>query len=183
MKKTFMMAIMFILPALISAGPVSRGNVVVSYDSLVEALSGYHEIPGADYWARLEPESTKANLTRMADDPAVFTLVRARALRALVYYADDQVAQLLTRKATQDPLAYMRSSACEAYMLMDKTKATPLLSTALDDKDVMVRLTAARALRMVGTPEAKMALERRLGSEKNNTARFVINRSLELMER
>ncbi len=156
-------------------------NVVVSYEDLISSLSGYHEAPDADYWNRLEPGSTKANLLRIVNDEHVLTIVRARALTALTYYEGEDALNAIKRTATDNPSAFMRSAAYEALSTSRTKMLAPLIARGLDDGDVMVRLSAVRSLRKIGTDEAMRALEKRLGTENNSTARSVISKTLNQM--
>ncbi len=181
MKKTCIAALAALTLMLPAAAPAQ--DIVVSYDNLVSALSGYHGIPGADYWGRLDPDLTRAALIRMAGDPKVFTPMRARALRALTYFANDEVSDFLYAKAKNDSVAYMRSSAYEALAIANGAEAASILEEGLNDRDVIVRLIAARTLGVIKTPVAVKALERRLATEKNATARSVISKTLERIRR
>lgn len=176
------LAAVFIFFALALAGVAGAGGLVISYDSLVSALSGYHEMPGEEYWDGLEPEATRDMLMKMVDDQEVFTPIRARAMRALVYYSNGDVDRFLASRTGGQTTPYLRSSAYEALAVMKGPAATPDLARGLDDVDIMVRLTAVRNLRILGTPEARRALEMRLSDEKNPTARYVIQKSLEQMD-
>ncbi len=158
------------------------GGVIVSYENLQSVLSGYHGMPEADYWNRLDPVSTRESLMRMANDPKVFTIVRARALQAMAYYSNDDVTELLDRKAKGDKVAYIRSAALQALATAKGDQAVNALGEALKDDDVMVRLTAIRSLQAINAPEARNMLMRSLETEKNKTARHVMNRALKQME-
>ena len=164
------------------SGPALAQDVVVDHDNMVSVLSGYHGMPGADYWARLEPEQALETLMNIANDPAVFTVVRARALSALTHFKNEAVTNLLVDKARNDKVAYMRSAAYEAIAKAEGPAATASLAEALKDTDVMVRLTAVRSLRKIGTPEAKAALRTGIEIEKNPTARSVMTSTLEQMK-
>lgn len=176
------LAAVFTLFSLALSGAAGAGGLVISYDSLVSALSGYHEMPGEEYWDRLEPEGTRDMLMKMVDDQEVFTPVRARAMRALVYYSNGEVNRFLADRTGGQTTPYLRSSAYEALAVMKGPAAAPDLARGLEDGDIMVRLTAVRNLRKLATPEARKALEMRLGDERNPTARYVIEKSLEQMD-
>lgn len=175
------LASVFVVFSLAASGAAGAGGLVISYDSLVSALSGYHEMPDADYWARLEPAATRDMLMKMVDDQDVFTPVRARAMRALVYYSNGEVDRFLAARTGGETTPYLRSSAYEALAVMKGPDAAADLRRGLADSDIMVRLTAVRNLRKLGTAEARKALELRLSDERNPTARYVIEKSLEQM--
>lgn len=163
-----------------SYGTAFAQEVHVTYEDLKSVLSGYHSMPEADYWERLDHESTKQNLLRLSVDESVVTVIRARAIIALTHFMDEDVFARIVKRATEDPKAYIRSSAVEAIARSRAgKKAMKHLGDALSDNDVMVRLTSMRALRKAGTPEALGMLRKRLESESNRTARSVIEKSLE----
>lgn len=169
-------AIMFMNPSVSQAD-----GVIVEYDNLIAVLSGYHEMPEADYWAGLEPESTRASLIKIANDLNVFTVIRARALYALTYFNNDEVSRFIRDKAKSDSIPYMRSSAFGALARSDGEKALDVFSDGLNDKEVMVRLSAARSLRRVGGDRARAILERAASTEKNSTAKSVFDKNLKAM--
>ncbi|VAX22962.1 hypothetical protein MNBD_NITROSPINAE01-791 [hydrothermal vent metagenome] len=176
------LAVLVITIVLFAPAQSFAQNVVVSYEDLISSLSGYHETPDADYWNRLEPGSTKASLLRMVNDERVLTIVRARALTALAYYGSEDAINAIKTTATNNPSAFMRSAAYEALSMSRTKMAAPLIARGLDDADVMVRLSAVRSLRKIGTDEAVRALEKRLGAENNSTARSVISKTLKQMQ-
>ncbi|MGK7346302.1 MAG: HEAT repeat domain-containing protein [Candidatus Nitrospinota bacterium M3_3B_026] len=177
MKKT--LAAAFAATLLMISGPAFAQGAVVSYEDLVSVLSGYHGAPDREYWAGLEPETARENLLRMIDDPEVFTVVRARAMTALTYFDGAEVERLLEGKMKTEKNPYLRASACEALVRAKGQRALQDLSEALSDEDVMVRLTAVRSLRKLGGPKAREIIREKMDSEKNDTARKVMMKTLE----
>jgi len=178
MKKIFAAALISLS---LAAAAAQAQDVVVSQENLTSVLSGYHGMPGPDYWARLEPVATRATLTAIADDSSAFVAVRARALMALAYFNDESVSAYLESKVKNEPEPYVRSAACSAVARARGEKAVPLLSEALEDSEVIVRLSAVRSLSAIGTDEARNALKSRLSAETNTTAKSVITHALEQM--
>ncbi len=179
MRKIILAAVAVIM--FINPSGARADGVVVEYQNLIAVLSGYHNIPDAEYWARLDPESTRASLVKMANDPEVFTVVRARALYALNYYKNGEVSQLIRDVAKGDSIPYMRSSAFGALAQSEGVKALDAFREGLGDKDVMVRLSAARSLRQVGGARARAILERASLAETNSTAKSVFEKNLKEM--
>ncbi|VAX26171.1 hypothetical protein MNBD_NITROSPINAE02-1693 [hydrothermal vent metagenome] len=179
MKKIILVAVVALI--FISPSGARAGGIVMEYQNLVAVLSGYHNIPEAQYWARLEPESTRASLIKMANDSEVFTVIRARALFALEYYKNDEVSRLIRDVAKSDSIPYMRSSAYGALVRSEGVRALDAFRDGLGDKDTMVRLSAARSLRQVGGARARAILERASLAEKNSTVKSVFEKSLKEM--
>ncbi len=167
---------------LFASASAYAGDIIVPRDELVSILSGYHDTPGEDYWMKLDPGQTRETLKSITDDPTVFTPVRARALIALTYFGNDEVSGLLSNKLRTETLPYLRSAACEALSRLKGEESLPELKDALNDQNVMVRLTAIRSLRRLGTDNAKQTLQNRLATETNTTAKSVIQRALTQME-
>ncbi|MBI4666811.1 MAG: HEAT repeat domain-containing protein [Nitrospinae bacterium] len=161
-----------------SVGRAQAGTVVVPYENMVSVLSAYHGMPGKDYWAKLNPEATRATLIGISNDEKLFPAVRARAMLALAYFKNDEAVSLVVKKSKGDLNPYIRATAIEALAALEGEKAVTSVGPGLEDVDVMVRISAIRALKKIGTPEAKKTLEGAMATEKNPTARSILQKSL-----
>ena len=175
MKKLLLICFTLLLLIFPSTG-VAQG-IVIEYDGLVSVLSGFHGGPDADYWKKLDYESTKAALVTISDDETQNTIVRSRALLALVHFPSQSTADHLSSVTASSRIAYMRASALDAYSQLNDGKIG-VIKAALSDDAVIVRLQAVRTLSAMGGSDARLALEEAKGKEKNKTALSVIETAL-----
>ena len=105
----------FALALLIFPSTGSAQGIVMDYDGLVSVLSGFHGGPDADYWKKLDFESTKAMLITISDDETLNTIVRSRALLALTHFPSQGTTAHLSNITAGGKIAYMRASALDAY--------------------------------------------------------------------
>lgn len=175
MKRSLMIAALAAL--LIVPAAWAQQGIVVEREEMISVLSGYHGAPGAEYWQKLDPASTRATLRAIIEDGSVFPVARSRAMRALTY-VDGQAGEYLGARAANEKNTYLRASAYDAHARAAGEGALPALTGALNDSDAMVRIMAARNLSRIGTPEAKQTLRRAMESEKNGVARSIMSRSL-----
>lgn len=164
-----------------SSSPSSAQDIVVPYENMVSVLSGFHGMPGKDYFDRLKPDTARETLMKIAEDEQVFPVARGRAMLALSYFKNSDALNLVTGKAMYDKNPYLRSSALEALTNMDGANAIKTIGAGLKDSDVMVRLSAIRSLKKIGGDDARKLMEESLSEEKNPTASAVMKKSLEQM--
>jgi hypothetical protein len=163
------------------SSPSLAQDVVVPYENMVSVLSGFHGMPGKDYFDRLKPDAARETLMKIVGDEQVFPVARGRAMLALAYFKNDDALNLVTGKVMGDKNPYLRSSALEALTNMEGAKAVKTIGAGLKDSDVMVRLSAIRSLKKIGGDEARKLIEESLAEEKNPTAAVVMKNSLEQM--
>ncbi|MBI5815837.1 MAG: HEAT repeat domain-containing protein [Nitrospinae bacterium] len=157
------------------------GGAVVPYENMVSVLSGHHGAPGDEYWSKLDADHTREVLLKISGDEKVHTIVRARAVLALAHFRTEQTAAVITQKAKSDSLPYLRSAAFESLAKSEGENALKALSDGLKDSDVMVRISVARSIGKIGGAEAKKTLKGSLGSEKDSTAKSVMEKTVEQM--
>ncbi len=180
MKRAFYPVLL--LMVVFVASPVFGQDKTVSHDDLLGALSGYHDIPGAEYWSQFDAASASSGLMSIVNSVDVPSPMRARALKALTYFKSDDVARHLASIAQNEQMPYIRAAAFSALsQVSSPAEGLQVLKNALGDSDVMVRLTAARALRGMQTEEAAKVIEESLGSETSSTARSIMTNILDQM--
>ena len=153
-------------------------GIVIDYEGLVSVLSGFHGGPDADYWKKLDFESTKTSLVKISNDEGLNTMVRSRALLALAHFPSQSTTAHLSDITTDGKVAYIRASALDAYSRLNSGKEIDVIKGALSDEAVIVRLQAVRTLSLIGGQEARLALLEAKEKEKNKTALSVIERAL-----
>ena len=93
-------------------------------------------------------------------DPAPESAARMNEINTLAKKADTESAVSLARMVVQEPDPAVRAHAALALVALKSASSTPALASALgNDQDAYVRRLAARALGMVGTQDARRALQ------------------------
>lgn len=152
--------------------------ILAGKDGVREVLSGYHDVPGAGYWARMEPESAKAVLMELSSDTAEMVHIRTRATLALVHFPDSRVEQHLLAAIGRDDREYVRAAAVTAYSRVAGEAALGELEKALVDKDSLVKRAAIKSLGRLGGERSRGILEKSLETESNPATRDLLKKSL-----
>ena len=171
-------AVLALALALFPIAASGQDLVLAGKDGLREILSGYHEVPGPGYWARMEPESAKAALMELSSDPAEMIHIRTRATLALAHFPDGRVEQHLLSVIGREDREYVRAAAVTAYSKMAGEASVGALEKALFDKDGMVKRAAIKSLGRLGGERSRDILEKTLETEKNPAIRDLLKKSL-----
>jgi len=158
-------------------------NLPAEVANVREALSGFHDVPGADYWQRFNPEQARAALTQLSSDKNEMIHIRTRATLALVNFPDAQVEQHLKATFEGQERGYVRAAALKAYSSIAGQSAAPALEAALEDKDDLVKISAIRTLGDIGGAVATAMLEKGMEREIDPVARSAFKRSLQRASR
>ncbi|MGM0558897.1 MAG: HEAT repeat domain-containing protein [Myxococcota bacterium] len=138
-------------------------------------LSGYHGLPSKQQLEDKLP-NTRQVLMAYAQDERVFPLYRKRALRALGYYADDEVQSLyeamLADSDTEDMVRHTLLGLLAEHFGADGVST---IEPYLYRDDVQLRLTAVEALRKIDSDAALDALNKAKKEETNQ----IVKRRLE----
>ena len=181
MMRIFAGALMAML-SLTSIHAMAQGAVTATEDGVRTALSGYHDAPGAEYWAGLEPESARRVLLNLSSNPDEMIHIRTRATIALSNYPSERVKEYLFERAEKEQRGYVRAAVIRSLSRVAGKEALPVLTKALSDKDGVVKLSAIRSLPEVGGQEAYQALKSGSQAEKDAAAVDAYQRSLNIME-
>jgi len=112
-----------------------------------------------------------AAVTNAKDDAAKKRLAAALAplaesdIECLIRYREPALVPAFVEILAKSKKWFTRTRAIYALKMLGDVSVVPALTTALDDKDAMVREAAANALGHLGGDEAKAALEKRKSSE------------------
>jgi len=147
-------------------------------DDIREILTGYHDVPSANYWARLEPESARGALMELSSDPGELVHIRTRATLALANFSDSRVEQYLLATIGREDREYVRAAAVTAYSRAAGEAALGELEKAMVDKDSLVQRAAIKSLGAMGGERSRGILEKSLETEKNPATRDLLKKSL-----
>ena len=145
---------------------------------LLEALGGYEDLPTAEQLQALG-DGVEAELMAIADDKAVPSSRRSRAISALQYFPSPASRTFLDAHVDAADKGILRRKAVLALGAGFGAAAVPKLQSAFDDTDPLVRVAVAQALGMVGDASAKEALNGRLAKEDQDAVREAISKALE----
>lgn len=148
-------------------------------ENLRAVLSGYHDVPGPDYWQKLDQDAARAALLQLSSSESENIHIRTRATHALVNFANEEVERKLSGMFNSSERGYLRAAALKAYSMVASQKAAPLLEKALADHDDVVRISAIRSLGEMGGAEAIEILERAMNRENDPVTRNAMARSLQ----
>jgi hypothetical protein len=110
--------------------------------------------------------------------PAPESAARMNEVNVLARKGDTASAVALARMVVQEPDPAVRAHAALALVALKNASSTPALASALgNDQDAYVRRLAARALGMVGTPDARRALQAS-ASDSDESVRREVARAL-----
>lgn len=147
-------------------------------DDLLTLLGGYEDLPTAEQLRGLG-EGVEAELMAIADDHAVPSSRRSRAVSSLQYFPSKSSRTFLEAHLDAADKGILRRKAALALGAGFGSEAVPKLTAVLADDDVLVRVAVAQALGFVGGDEAKAALTSRLANEADATVREAIAKALE----
>ncbi|MDH4183693.1 MAG: HEAT repeat domain-containing protein [Nitrospinota bacterium] len=167
-----------VILALLSVQAKGQNLVVADMDDLRQILSGYHDVPGADYWKRLDPDSARQALIQLSSNPSEMVHIRTRATLALANFPNGQVEQHLLSVFTREDRGYVRAAAVKAYSQVTGQASLSTLEKALSDKEDLVRLSAIRSLGNLGGEQAAQLLEKKMETEQDPVARDAFKRAL-----
>lgn len=173
-----LLSLAFVLPSAASAQLADDGaenvepvEVVTPHvdaalvEQAVVLLSAYHALPTRDQLVAALGDSARDVLWFVLDSDDANALVRDRALVALAGFPDEQLRVRLEQiVADRSEANYMdRQRAIAAHARAFGDASIDLLVTLFDEPDRDSQITAIHALREVGTPAARAALESVLG--------------------
>jgi len=167
-----------VIMAMLAAPAGAQNLEAASVDNLRAVLSGYHEVPGADYWARLDADAARSSLLHLSSSANELIQIRTRAMEALAFFPSPRVERSLMDIVSGGERAYLRAAALNTYSAIRGHDALPLLEKSLADKDEIVRISAIRGLGRVGGDKAGAILQGAMESEKDPVARDAMARSL-----
>lgn len=123
-------------------------------------------------------EGMAAELLEIANDEAVPTSRRGRAISALAFYPTEEVQLFLREKAEKADKSIYRRKAVLALGEAFGEQAVEWVAPYLGDKDEQLRMATARALGNIGTEPARVALTEQRKQEKDAAVAEVIDKAL-----
>jgi HEAT repeat protein len=143
-----------------------------------QLLSGYEDVPGAETWRRLGPE-TLAVLVSLYDDPEEAPYVRLRAVSVVSHYPTPATRTFLlaVARAPRQSDLFVREAVLSLGAAFGP-RAVDDIRPFLASRHVVVREGATLALSRVGTDAAREALRARLAVEPAPHVREAIARGL-----
>jgi HEAT repeat protein len=141
-------------------------------------LSGYEDVPGAEAWRALGPETLQV-LVSLYNDGSEPPYVRLRAVGAAAHYPSPAARTFLlgvARAPGQNDL-FVRAAVLALGRAFDQ-RAVDAVKSFLGHRDAVVREAAARALGRMGGPEATRALRARMDEETDPQVRSALDRAL-----
>jgi HEAT repeat protein len=171
-------ALAAVIFTLLSISAQAQGLARIGKDEAREILSGYNYVPGAEYWGKMDPDSSRAVLLELSADTKELVHVRTRATLALANFPNAQVERHLLQTLTTEDRGYIRAAAVTAYSRVAGQAATPALERVLADKDQFVKHAAIKSLGEVGGAQSAGVLEKGLANEKDPVARSLMENSL-----
>ncbi len=147
-------------------------------EDVLELLNGYESSASGADLLKLG-DGVAAELMEIADDHAVASSRRSRAIVALQHYPEPGVRSFLESHLDQADKGILRRKAAMALGAGFGADAVAKLSGALADDDVLVRVAVVQALEMTKAPAAREALEGRLPLEQEASVREAITKALE----
>lgn len=147
-------------------------------EELRRALSGYEDVPPAEYWQRLGNE-TVGVLAEMYNDPATPAYVRYRAIYAVANYPIDATRTFLlavARAPGQNDLHIRAALVSLGRAFGDR--AIEDVRPFLEHREPVVREGAIQALDRIGTPRAVTLLRTRLTTEPARHLRTRLERAV-----
>lgn len=164
--------------ALISFGLLASTSALAGdlREPVLTLLSGIEDPPSAESFAPLG-QGVEAELLEIAQDGEVSRSKRARAVHALGWYPSAATQGYLEQMLGSNDRLMARKAA---YALANgwADGAVPVLSLALQDQDVQLRVAAARALDSIDSAASRAALVERLAQETNATVQSTIQTAL-----
>lgn len=149
-------------PVEVPASPTPGAEQV---ERAVTLLSAYHAMPTREQLVSSLGDSARDVLWHILDSDTFNALVRDRALLALADFPDERLRvrleQLVADRSEANYMDRQRAIAACARAFGDAS--IPLLVDLFDEPDRDSQITAVHALREVGTPAARTALEAILG--------------------
>ncbi|MDH5638460.1 MAG: HEAT repeat domain-containing protein [Nitrospinota bacterium] len=172
-----------VIVAMLAAPAGAQNFEAANVDNLRLVLSGYHEVPGPDYWQKLDANAARASLLRLSSDKNELIHIRTRAVAALANFVDPQVERSLIDMFNSQERGYLRAAALNTYSAIRGRQAVPALERSLSDKDEIVKISAIRCLGRVGGEQAERILQGALQVESDPVARGAMGRSLQRASR
>ncbi|MDH5508872.1 MAG: HEAT repeat domain-containing protein [Nitrospinota bacterium] len=167
-----------VIVAMLAAPAAAQNFEAANVENLRSVLSGYHEVPGPDYWQKLDANMARASLLRLSADKNELIHIRTRALSALANFVDPQVERSLIQIFNSQERGYLRAAALNTYSAIRGREAVPALEKGLSDKDEIVKISAIRGLGRVGGEQAARILQRAMHTEIDPVAKDAMARSL-----
>jgi HEAT repeat protein len=151
-------------------------------DALLALLDGIEQSPTAQQLTALG-EGVDEALVGVASDTSMPSSRRGRAISALAYFPTSAVRSFLEGQlADGDNKGLLRRKAALALGAGFSTEAVAVLTTALEDEDVQLRIATATALGKVGDEAAKAALGDRRGRETEDAVNVALDAALGVQE-
>lgn len=145
---------------------------------VMDLLNAYEETATPEQLRALG-EGVDAELMLIADDKAVPTSRRARAISALGSYTGDTVRAFLeARLAEADKGVFQRKAAYSLAAVAGPDSVVPLTAALNDEGDTQLRIAAAHALGSLSEAPARAALEARQGIEREDAVKVEIEKSM-----
>lgn len=157
-----------LLPATAWAGP--------NRDAVMDLLNAYEDVPAKSDLDALG-DGIDLELMEIADDHAVPSTRRGRAISALQHYPTDAVRAFLDAHLADADKGILRRKAAFSLAAWGDG-AVDTLSGALTDDDVQLRIAVAQALGSIGTDASRQALQARLESESEAAVSEAIQKAL-----
>lgn len=168
-----MMRTVLAILALGLSAPALAGE---KHDAVMDLLNGFEDpVREADLAAL--GDGVEVELMQIAEDKAVPATRRGRAVSALQYYRTDAVRAFLEKHLADPHDGLIRRKAAWSLAAWGEP-AVPLLTGALGDADVQLRIAAAQALGTIPHESAKAALRARLSAETESAVKDAIGKSL-----
>ncbi len=168
-----------VLAVVLAAAPLSA-RASSHATALVDLLSLIHHDPTPAELSAFGPD-LEARLIAIAEDPAVRSLARVRAVACAARYGDAAAFQLAADLAASTA-APRRLRLAGVWSLQHHFVARPatvgVLARVLVDRDPGLRAAAVRALSAVGTPKAQALLDQHRIAERNSVVRLALRRAL-----
>ena len=166
-----------IFASLANIGDESATEVFCAHFSDEDAATRRLAVRGL---ARLQLPHLADTLAPLLDDPS--TAVRNELLLALEP-VDIKSKQALLLDVLQDAVGPNRASATRQLAEGEPSKVGPAITKLLEDRDVLVRITAAEALGQLGYKPSLAALEKRARRTKNEDERAYYLQAIAQIER
>ncbi len=145
-------------------------------DAVMDVLNAYEDVPTQADLAALG-DGIDQELMEIADDHAVPSTRRGRAISALQHYRTDAVRAFLDAHVDAADKGILRRKSVYSLAAWGDA-AVDKIATALADDDVQLRIAAASALGSIGTDEAKAALTARQAVESETAVSDALRKAL-----
>ena len=157
---------------------MAQSNESSDLRSTVETmLAGFEKTATDAEWQALGPEAVP-HLLAIAGDGEGTRSTRARAINALGNFATPDVVTYLSGLLAPGGDATLQRKALRSLARTAGAEQLPLIAGYLEHDDAVLREAAAHALGLIGTEEARQALQARRSVETSTAVRKAIDAEL-----